>query len=95
VKIKGTCGRCEREFLAEQVVASGGECPWCGVPFNPDYAVVLVDALRDAEEAGTRLERALEAVADLDPAFTLSEGSVTGDARGSLARLGRNIIRQG
>lgn len=95
MKIKGTCAECGRDFLAEQAVASGGECPWCGVAFNPDYAITLIDALRDAEEAGTKLERALEAVADLDPAFTLSEGSITGDLRGSVARFGRNVVRQG
>lgn len=95
MKIRGTCGGCGRDFLAEQVVAAGGACPWCGAPFNPDYAATLVDTLRDAEEAGTKLESALDALADLDPSFTLAEGSVTGDVRGSLARLGRNAVRQG
>ena len=42
MKIKGTCKRDDREFLAEQVVELGGECPWDGQPFNADYAVVLV-----------------------------------------------------
>ena len=52
MKIKGTCRRDGREILADQVIASGGECPWDGEPFNADYAVTLVDALRDA--AGRR-----------------------------------------
>jgi hypothetical protein len=95
VKIKGTCAECGRDFMAEQVVATGGECPWCGVAFNPDYAITLIDALRAAEEAGTELERVLDVVADLDPSFTLAEGSITGDIRGSLARLGRNAVRRG
>ena len=55
MKIKGTCKRDGREFLVEQVVAAGGRCPWDGEPFEADYAVVLVDALRDAEEAPTAL----------------------------------------
>jgi hypothetical protein len=95
VKIKGTCTRCERDFMTEQVVAGGGSCPWCGSPAQPDYAATLVDALRDAEEAGSRLQRALEAVADLDPALRLDEGSVTGPLKASLARIGRNLVRQG
>jgi len=95
VKIKGMCGECHREFWAEQVIAGGGACPWCGAPFQPDYAVTLVDALRDAEEAGTRLERALEIVADLHPGFTLDESSVSGAARASVGRTGRNLVQQG
>jgi len=59
VKIKGTCRRCGREFLVEQVIRNGGECPWDGKPFQADYAVVLVDSLRDAESAGNTLENAL------------------------------------
>jgi hypothetical protein len=95
VKIKGTCKRDGRDFLAEQVVAAGGECPWDGQPFNADYAVVLVEALREAEVAGNALERALETVADLRPAFTLDETSVIGDIKVSLARLRQNLVTQG
>ena len=95
MKIKGTCKRCGREFLAEQPVANGGVCPWDGEPFSPDYAVVLVDALREAEDAGTRLEHALEAVADVHPAFTLDAGSVLDHIRSEVMRLERNLIAHG
>jgi hypothetical protein len=87
VKIKGTCKRDGRDFLIEQVVDRGGECPWDGEPFNADYAGVLVESLRDAERAGTELERALERVAALHPAFTLDEESVLGALRRQLDRL--------
>ena len=60
MKIKGTCMRCGREFLAEQVIENGGHCPWDGKPLQPDYAAVLVDSLRQAEAAGNTLENALE-----------------------------------
>ena len=95
MKIKATCTRCERECMAEQLTAAGGACPWCGSPAQPDYAVTLVDALRDAEEAGSRLERALGSIADLDPALRLDEGSVTGPLKAALGRIGRNLVRQG
>ena len=95
MKIKGTCKRDGREFLVEQVIEAGGECPWDGQPFNADYAVVLVGALRDAEAAGTVLERALLTIADLDPAFILDETSVVGDIKVSLARLRQNLVTQG
>jgi hypothetical protein len=95
VKIKGTCKRDGREFLAEQIVDLGGACPWDGEPFNADYAAVLVESLREAERLGSGLERALERVASLHPAFTLDEESVLGELRTQLGRLHRNLVRQG
>jgi hypothetical protein len=89
VKIKGTCRRCGREFLAEEVVADGGRCPWDGKPLQPDYAVVLVDALRDAAAAGGTLENALEKLADLEPDLVLDVDSVIAGLRGHLERLER------
>jgi hypothetical protein len=94
VKIKGTCKRDDREFMVEQVVALGGECPWDGQPFNADYAAVLVESLREAERLGTEFERALERVASLNPAFVLDEGSVLGEVETQLARLKRNLVQQ-
>jgi hypothetical protein len=94
VKIKGTCKRDGREFLAEQVVDLGGTCPWDGQPFNADYAATLVESLRDAQRFGTQLERALERVASLHPAFTLDEDSVLGEIRNQLGRLHRSLVRQ-
>lgn len=89
MKIKGTCRRCGREFLVDQVIRSGGDCPWDGKPFEPDYAVVLVDALRDAEIAGTALEDALGKVADLEPDFVLDADSILETLRAHVERLER------
>jgi hypothetical protein len=95
VKIKGTCRRCGRDVFAEQVVASGGRCPWDGEPFNADYAVVLVDALKAAEEAGNALESALEQIASLQPAMTVDRESVTGAVSASIAQINKNLVTQG
>lgn len=89
MKIKGTCRHCGREFLVEQVLESGGKCPWCGTPFQKDYAVVLVDSLRDAEAAGNTMENALEKVADLEPDFVLDVESAIATLREHLERLER------
>ena len=94
MRIKGTCKRCGREFLVEQAIDNGGRCPWDGQPFSADYALVLVDALRAAQEAGTTLERALEAIADIHPAFTLEASSVEGKISRQVARLHENLITQ-
>jgi hypothetical protein len=95
VKIKGTCKRDGRKFFAEQVIDLGGECPWDGQPFNADYAATLVESLREAERLGSGLERALERVVSLHPAFTLDEESVLGKLQAQLGRLHRNLVRQG
>ena len=95
MKIKGTCKRDGRDFLIEQVIAGGGTCPWDGEPFEPDYAVTLVDALRDAAAAGNRLETAMEKLADLQPAFVLDRESVLGPIRLQLEKLERNLVRRG
>ena len=89
MKIKGTCRRCGREFLVQQVLENGGVCPWDGKPFQPDYAAVLVDALRDAESSGSTLENALEKVADLEPEFVLHSDTVIDRLREHLERLER------
>lgn len=89
MKIKGTCRRCGRDFLIEQVLENGGFCPWDGKPFQPDYAVVLADALRDAESAGSTLENALEKIADLEPEFVLHPDTVLDRLREHLERLER------
>jgi len=95
VKIKGTDKRTGRDFLVEQVIESGGASPWDGRPFSADYAVTLVQALRDAEDAGSQLEEALAMIADLQPAFTLDSASVIGPLQEHLARLQRNLVQQG
>ena len=95
MKIKGTCKRDDREFMADQVILSGGECPWDGEPFQADYAVTLVDALADAQTAGSKLEEALEHIADLAPDFALHRDSILGDIERSLARIQQNLVKQG
>jgi hypothetical protein len=87
VKIKGTCRRCGRDFLVEQVLENGGECPWDGQPLQADYAAVLVEALRQAEDSGNTLENALEKIADVKPAMVIDKESVLGRLREYLERL--------
>ena len=94
MKIRGTCKRDDRDFMVEQVIASGGECPWDGEPFNADYAATLVDALQRAESAGTELEMALQVIADLHPDFRLHLDSVIGPLREHLERLDVPMVRR-
>jgi hypothetical protein len=57
-----------------------------------DYAVTLVNALRDAEEAGSMLEEALTRLADIRPALTLDPDSVLGEVRVQLTRLEQDLV---
>lgn len=93
MKIKGTCARCGREFLAQQVIESHGHCPWCGQAFNRDYTAVLSTALRTADAAGTALESTLEQLAGMNLAMTLDEESVVGSLRESLRSARRRRAR--
>ncbi len=75
--------------MVAQSLELGGRCPWCGKSFQPDYAAVLVDALRDAEAAGATLENALEKLVELEPAFRLDADSVLAGIRDHVGLLSR------
>ena len=93
MKIRGTCGNCGREFLAEQVIAAHGHCPWCRKPFTSDYTANLARALAQADAAGDVLEGALEQIADIQPALELDEESVLEPLRGALRAQRRRRAR--
>lgn len=93
MKIKGTCAKCGKDFLAEQVVGSHGHCPWCGQAFSPDYTANLVKALQSAEVAGDVLEDALDQIADLEPRFDLDEDTVLEPLRAALRTQRRRRAR--
>ena len=76
MKIKGTCARCGREFLAQQVIESGGHCPWCDQPFNRDYTANLAQALQQAEVAGNRLQDALQQMAGMELYMELDDETI-------------------
>jgi hypothetical protein len=95
VKIRATCKRDGRDFMVEQVVTAGGECPWDGEPFNADYAATLVEALIRAEAAGSALESALDTIADLHPEFRLHADTVVGPLRTAIERLDQPLVRRG
>ena len=68
MKIRGTCQNCGRDFLSQQVVASGGHCWHCGKPYQPHYTAVFVEAIQQVEIAGSALEAGLEKLAGMEAA---------------------------
>jgi predicted Zn-ribbon and HTH transcriptional regulator len=94
VKIRGTCANCGREFLPEQVIDAGGHCPWCGKAFNRDYTALLVQALRQADQAGDDLEAALKDMASIEElAMDIDEDSVLEPLREAFRTLRRRRAR--
>lgn len=94
MKIRGTCTNCGREFLPEQVIDAGGHCPWCGKAFNRDYTALLVQALRQADQAGDALEAALKDMASIDElAMDVDEESVLEPLRDALRAVQRRRAR--
>lgn len=81
MKIKLFHTECGREVLVQQVLQTGGHCPWDGKPFNKDYTAVLAEALETAASAGNVLENALEKIVGMDPSFIIDADSVLGEIR--------------
>jgi uncharacterized protein (DUF983 family) len=94
VRIKGTCKNCGREWLADQLVESGGHCPWCGQAFTRDYTANLARALEVAGTGGQVLEDALQQIADMDPNLELQDDSIVEPLRESLRSLRRRKARR-
>jgi transposase-like protein len=94
MRIRGTCANCGREFLPEQVEEAGGHCPWCGKAFNADYTSLLVQALRQADQAGNLLEDALQDIASIEElAMDIDEESVLEPLREALRAIRRRRTR--
>jgi ABC-type Fe3+-hydroxamate transport system substrate-binding protein len=89
VKIKVFHTLCGREILVQQILDTGGHCPWDGKPFNKDYTAVLAEALEAAENSGGVLENALEKIAGMEPDLTIDRESVLGDMQASIESLNK------
>ena len=86
MKIKVVHDECGREILVQQLLETGGHCPWDGKPLNRDYTAVLAEALETAENAGTVLESALDEIVGMQGQFVLDRASVLGPLQEQLDR---------
>lgn len=96
MKIKVVHDECGREILVQQILETGGHCPWDGKSFNKDYTAVLAEALERAEAAGSVLDNALEKIVDIEPSFRIERRSILASLEGHLDRLNKlNNKRKG
>jgi hypothetical protein len=87
VKIKFVHNLCGREILVQQVLETGGHCPWDGKPFSRDYTAILAEALEAAENAGGLLENALEKIASMEPDIRFERTTIIDPLTEQLDRL--------
>jgi hypothetical protein len=96
VKIKVFHDVCGREILVQQILESGGHCPWDGKAFTGDYTALLAEALEMAESAGSVLEIALDQIAGMKPTFTIERESLIDPLEQLVERLseGKKAVRR-
>ena len=87
MKIKFVHHVCGREVLVQQVLQTGGHCPWDGKPFSRDYTALIAEALEAAENAGGVLENALEKIASMEPDITFDRETIIQPLVDQLERL--------
>ena len=87
MKIKFVHHVCGREVLVQQVLQTGGHCPWDGKPFSRDYTALIAESLVAAEDAGGVLENALEKIASMEPDITFARETIIQPLVDQLERL--------
>lgn len=80
MKLIGTCQRCDRELLLDQLLdtETGARCPWCGAGMAGHYNAILHRVIPEIERAGRDLTRGLKVLRGDWTGFDLDERSVLG-----------------
>jgi uncharacterized paraquat-inducible protein A len=86
LSVQAWCGRCGESFPLVEVVDSGtpGHCPRCGVALAPEYAAVLVSAVRQVLAAAAVLEQSGAQLADVAPLLHIDRRALAEELEGSL-----------
>ena len=80
------CGRCGESFALLEVVESSApaHCPRCGVALAPEYAAVLVSAVRQVVAAAAALDAAGSQLADIAPLLHIDRRALAEGLESSL-----------
>ena len=74
MKIEGTCDTCYRTFVLSQIGPESdapGRCPFCGARFARHYTGVLVETVREAEQAGASFVQVLGRLQGIETGFEI------------------------
>jgi hypothetical protein len=89
MKIQATCATCGRKFLLSQIGEESdapGRCPFCGAHFAKHYATVLVDGVRDAENAAAYFVHALTRLDSMETGFEIDYDALLGEIAEQVGR---------
>lgn len=87
MKIEGRCRICGRAFPIDVLLADPqrtGRCPFCGEHFDIHYGALLVESLKQLEQAGTVMQGILERTNSLGPALEIDAATVLEPIREAL-----------
>ena len=82
--VNAWCGRCGESFALTELSAPSGDlpvgaCPRCGVMLAPDYATVLVSAVRQLLGAADAFAAAAGQLGDIAPALHLDRRALAAE----------------
>ena len=89
MKVEAKCGTCGRKFLLAQIGEDSdapGRCPFCGAHFAKQYSTVLVDAVRDAENAATYFSHAMSRLDSMETGFDIDYESLMDEISAQIGR---------
>jgi hypothetical protein len=89
MKIEAKCDVCGRVFVLSQVGPdsdSPGRCPFCGTRFARHYSPLVVEWVREAEEAAGRFVAAIGRLQGMETGFDI-------DLRGLLREVDDQVRR--
>jgi hypothetical protein len=89
MKIEAKCDVCGRVFLLSQIGPgsdSPGRCPFCGARFARHYSPLVVDWVREAEEAAAQFITTIGRLQGVETGFQI-------DLRGLLRELDEQVRR--
>lgn len=95
MKIQATCQTCGRRFLLAQIGEDSdapGRCPFCGAHFAKQYSTVLVDAVRDSENAATYFANALSRLDSMETGFVIDYEALLAEISTNLGRASTGSV---
>jgi hypothetical protein len=95
MNIEATCDTCKRKFLLSQIGEDSdapGRCPFCGAHFAKHYSTVLIDAVRDAENAAAYFAHSLDRLEQMETGFRIDYEDLLDEIRKQIGRAATDNV---